>query len=455
MVTGSHIPFDRNGIKFNRSGGEVLKEDEAPILDAVARVRAREYARAPADSPFDDAGAFRTGRAPELPAPDEAAETRYRRRYLDAFPAGALEGLRIAFYEHSAVGRDLLPDLLEDLGADVVRVGRSDTFIPIDTEAISAERLAELQALADRVRAEHGSLDALVSTDGDSDRPMLLGMDEAGGVRFFGGDVLGAVVAEYVGADAIVVPVSANDAIDRHFEPRGVPVVRTRIGSPWVIAEMARTDADRIVGWEANGGFLVGSRLELEGGTLEPLPTRDAALPLLAALHAARRDGISLVELFGRLPARFSRAALLDQVPRPRSLAVLEAFGPGDPALRGVRWEEDGIVVVPREGPERPAAGTEAARLHELRRRLTAHLAPAGLGELRALDALDGLRLSVAGGEVAHVRPSGNAPQLRIYATADTPERARAIVEEGVREPDGLLRGLLAGAEARDGSGEG
>ena len=28
MVTGSHIPYDRNGIKFNLSNGEILKKDE-------------------------------------------------------------------------------------------------------------------------------------------------------------------------------------------------------------------------------------------------------------------------------------------------------------------------------------------------------------------------------------------------------------------------------------------
>ena len=40
MVTGSHIPFDRNGIKLNKSAGEVLKSDEAAIISAVERVRA-------------------------------------------------------------------------------------------------------------------------------------------------------------------------------------------------------------------------------------------------------------------------------------------------------------------------------------------------------------------------------------------------------------------------------
>ena len=40
MVTGSHIPFDRNGIKINKSVGEVLKSDEAGIT-GESRARAR------------------------------------------------------------------------------------------------------------------------------------------------------------------------------------------------------------------------------------------------------------------------------------------------------------------------------------------------------------------------------------------------------------------------------
>ena len=34
MVTGSHIPFDRNGIKFYRPDGEITKADEQAILSA-------------------------------------------------------------------------------------------------------------------------------------------------------------------------------------------------------------------------------------------------------------------------------------------------------------------------------------------------------------------------------------------------------------------------------------
>ena len=45
VVTGSHIPFDRNGIKFYRPDGEILKEDEA---DIVAR-QGIEYLYLPVD----------------------------------------------------------------------------------------------------------------------------------------------------------------------------------------------------------------------------------------------------------------------------------------------------------------------------------------------------------------------------------------------------------------------
>src|SRR5262249_47617289 len=133
MVTGSHIPFDRNGIKINKSAGELLKSDEPGVLAEITRVRAEEYSR---QSKFDARGMLKI--APELPPASDAAIERYRRRYLDAFPQ-ALNGWRVAFYEHSAVGRDLLPAILRELGAEVISVERSDTFVPIDTENISDE----------------------------------------------------------------------------------------------------------------------------------------------------------------------------------------------------------------------------------------------------------------------------------------------------------------------------
>ena len=99
MVTGSHIPFDRNGIKINKSAGEVLKSDEAGIIRAVERVRAEEYRRSLTATAFDACGMLK--RAPELPPLDGAAEAAYLRRYSDCFIRGGLSGMRILVYQHS------------------------------------------------------------------------------------------------------------------------------------------------------------------------------------------------------------------------------------------------------------------------------------------------------------------------------------------------------------------
>src|SRR5580698_3956106 len=56
MVTGSHIPFDRNGIKLSKSVGEILKSDEPRITQHVAQVRSEEYAQTAASSAFTPSG---------------------------------------------------------------------------------------------------------------------------------------------------------------------------------------------------------------------------------------------------------------------------------------------------------------------------------------------------------------------------------------------------------------
>lgn len=445
MVTGSHIPFDRNGIKFNKRSGEVLKSDEAPILAAVERVRCREYARARASSPFDDVGGYAPGRAAKVPEIRDEARHAYVRRLLDVVPGGALSGQRILVYEHSAVGRELLAEVLAALGAEVHAVGRSESFVPVDTEAISDESLRLLQSMADDARARLGRVDAIVSTDGDSDRPLLVGVEPHGRVRFFGGDQLGIVVASYLDADAIAVPVSATDAIERYFTARGVPVVRTRIGSPWVIAAMAELEGERKVGWEANGGFLTGSDITLERGTLRALPTRDAMLPIVAALHAARLAKCSLVELFAKLPPRFGQSALLDHVSAERSRALLARLGPDQASVRSLHFDAGVVTWTGHDGVRHPAEGPLAARSAELEAVIARHFGPErGFGALEEIDYLDGTRLRFAGGDVAHVRPSGNAPQLRIYALADSAERAARIVDMALQTPSGILPALLS-----------
>ena len=372
MVTGSHIPEDRNGIKYTRAQGEILKDDEAAIREQVVEVPRHL---------FDEAGNLREPVNLD-PETDEAVE-RYVRRYLDAFPPGFLEGRRIGLYEHSAVARDILYRLLTALGAEVVRLGRSDVFIPVDTEAIRPEDVD----LARRWAAEH-RLDALVSADGDSDRPLVA--DENG--KWFRGDVAGILTARLLGADVVVTPVSCNTAVERCGWFR--QVIRTRIGSPYVIAgmlEAARAGGGVVVGYEANGGFLTATPVRVDPGELAPLPTRDSAVVILGILLLAQRLGKSLSALRAMLPARFTASDRLKNFPTERSKARIDQL----------------------------IAGGPAAIEHALGGRF---------GRVRRVDTTDGLRLTFENGEIVHLRPSGNAPEFRCYTEADSEERAQEML---------------------------
>jgi len=361
MITGSHIPADRNGLKFYVRSGEITKEDEAAITAALGT-------------------APRTDTAPETLA-DPDCGARFVARYLQACGAGALGGRRIGLYSHSAVGRDLMAEILTGLGAEVVDLGRSDIFIPVDTEAVDPEVRAQI---ADWV-AEH-RLDALVSTDGDSDRPLLA--DETGAI--VPGDIMGQITAEALGAETVVTPISSNSGVTA----KGFAAVqRTRIGSPFVIAAMEAAGG-KVVGYEANGGFLLGFEAEGPKGSFAPLRTRDCVLPLVMALIAAGPGPLSA--RVAQEPPVVTLADRLQEVPQEASQPFVAALA-SDPEARATFLAALG--------------GSEAA-----------------------VDLTDGVRITLTDGRVVHVRPSGNAPELRLYVEAQDRAGAEALLQAGLAE---------------------
>jgi phosphomannomutase len=368
VVTGSHIPFDRNGLKFYRAEGEITKQDEALIRDAVVSV------------PLEI-------RLLNLSTVNQTARAAFVQRYLDFFGMQALNGMRVAVYEHSSVARDVLREILETLGATVISLGRTDTFVPIDTEAVRAEDVAQAKLWASEV-----GFDAILSTDGDGDRPLI--GDESG--RWFRGDVVGVLCAMYLKADTVVTPVSSNTALELCGAFKAI--TRTRIGSPYVIAGMEHAKGQTVVGFEANGGFLLGSDIHQDGRALLKLPTRDAVLPMLALLCMAREQGVALSTLSHLLPKRYTASDRLQSFANDKSAALIAQFN------------RDLTLAANRLAPD--------------------------AGEIVSVNTVDGLRLNFTNGDIVHLRPSGNAPELRCYAEADTAERAQALC-------DGALKRIL------------
>ncbi|WP_374550481.1 phosphomannomutase [Sphingobium yanoikuyae] len=376
MVTGSHIPDDRNGIKFNRADGEILKADEIAIRAQNVEIPDIFDAQGMLNEPI------------VLPALTDVSSS-YLARYVDFFGAKALEGMALGVYEHSAVGRDIFVQLVKELGGTVHRLGRSDCFIPVDTEAVRPED----HALAQQWSREL-NLDAILSSDGDSDRPLLA--DENG--NWIRGDILGILCARALGASAIATPVSCNSAVEsaQLFDA----IHRTRIGSPFVIEAMQALIHDGhavVCGYEANGGFLLGSAVTTDTTILAPLPTRDAALPMIATLVDAQRKNLPLSALQAELPARFTFSERLQNYPVAQSAALIEKLIQGEDI--------------------------------EILDRLTA-LFKEIAGVAKRFDLTDGLRIYFDNADIIHLRPSGNAPELRCYTECDTMERASSINDQ-------------------------
>lgn len=361
MITGSHIPSDRNGLKFYVPGGEISKADEAGILAALR------------DGHVPDGG---------LPMTDEAglAVDRYVERYVGLLPQGALTGLRVGVFEHSSVARDVLGQILRQAGAAVVGLGRTEDFVAVDTEAFGD---AVFEPLKGWIATQ--KLDAIVSSDGDGDRPLL--MDGTG--EFVRGDVLGLLAARMLGARTVVTPVTSNSALERtgFFET----VLRTKVGSPYVIATMEA--ADGVVGFEANGGTFVGNGIVVDGRALAPLPTRDAVLPLLCALGLAARRGVGVDAIVAELPLQYALADRLQDVAAENSGAFLR------------RLEDDRAFA-------------------------EAFFASRGIA---SVSTIDGLQFRTLSGDMVHFRASGNAPELRCYVEGSTLEVAWELLAWGMQ----------------------
>ncbi len=377
MVTGSHIPDDRNGIKFNTADGEILKPDEEGIRAQQVEVT---------QNSFSEDSSFKQQKL--LPKVNQAAENYYTQRFADFFPVDCLQGKKIGLYEHSSVSRDCFKTILENLGATVTSLGRSDTFISVDTEAIRPEDI-----LLAKQWAEQDGFDCIISTDGDGDRPLI--SDENG--NWLRGDIAGVLCARYLAVENIVTPVSSNSVVEKckYFNT----VVRTKIGSPYVIESMQQLSKQKlkgIVGYEANGGFLQQDPIKLNNKSLAPLPTRDAVIVPIAVMLLAEKLKMSISELLNTLPQRYTFSDRLKGFPTALSQQILAGMIQSD-------------------------LTTNLININSYFK---------NIAEAVSIDTTDGVRITFNNDDIVHLRASGNAPELRCYTEANSENQAKNINQQ-------------------------
>jgi phosphomannomutase len=116
--------------------------------------------------------------------------------------------------------------------------------------------------------------------------------------------------------------------------------------------------------------------------------TRDCLLPIIAPLAAAQAEGKTLSEVWDALPPVFTAADRLQGIETEKSKAFLAELSASPEARAAFLGQPD-----------------------------------------VALDETDGLRMTLAGGTVVHLRPSGNAPEFRCYAEGTDRVAAAELVK--------------------------
>jgi phosphomannomutase len=355
MITGSHIPNDRNGLKFYTPDGEINKNDEAAIL--LLLDFSSDFKIKPAAYPISN-----------------SAYLEYEARCLALLPPNILSGLRIGVYQHSSVARDLMVEILTKLGATVMAFASSNIFIPIDTEALSPQDLEFARFIVSEYK-----LDALISTDGDADRPLIA--DELG--AFLQGDIIGILTAQFWKAKVVVTPITSTSLVEKtgYF----TKTIRTKVGSPFVIEEMnlaQKLGHTHVIGFEANGGVLIGKTC----GSVPALITRDAMLPILSILAFSIVSQKTISQLVKIVPERFKQSARIETDLATGFLTLLE-----DPAFRELHFKD-----------------------------------------VADFNILDGVQIFFKNGDILHYRASGNAPELRCYCETETTKSALELLSWGL-----------------------
>lgn len=262
MISGSHIKPYLNGIKFFAFGEEILKEHEAQIERIWRGIKDLVPAKDFSDKFFDE---------------NRANDTYIE--YLLNSKKTEFPKWKVVVDPGCGAQSDVISFVLKQLIVDVIEINASvqQNFMSRDTEVEGD--FEELQKKVLEEKADFG-----VGYDSDGDRVVFI--DEKG--NFIPGDYSGALIAKESGRKQIVTPINSSQLIERI----GVKAIRTKVGSPYVVAAMKKNNIG--FGYEANGGCI-----------FEEMHSRDGGRTTIEMMNILAAAGKKLSELMKELPEYF------------------------------------------------------------------------------------------------------------------------------------------------------
>jgi phosphoglucosamine mutase len=304
MITASHNPFEDNGIKFFGPDGQKLSDEVETEIEALMAA-GLEQGLAPS------AG---IGRAKRI----DDSQARYIEFAKRTFPRNLrLEGLRIVIDCANGAAYKVAPEVLWELGADIVTLGVSPDGTNINLDCGSTAP----QAMCNRVREVRA--DFGIALDGDADRVVMA--DEKG--QIIDGDQILALIAKSwsksgeLKGGGVVGTVMSNAGLDRYLKTLGLTLGRSPVGDRYVLEEMAR------------GGFNVGGEQSGHIVMSDYGTTGDGLVAALQILAAVKRTGKTVSEVCRRFEpvpqllrnVRISGGKPLEDIQVQKAIADAEA----------------------------------------------------------------------------------------------------------------------------------
>ena len=309
MLSASHNPYCDNGIKFFGPDGFKLSDHAELAIERSLGEDLSKLLVAPK----------RLGRARRL----DDVIGRYTEHVKRTFPRGfSLEGLRVVVDCANGAAYKAAPEILWELGADVISIGVDPDGFNINQGCGSTDtNFMQTQVLANKA-------DIGLALDGDADR--LIVCDDQGAL--IDGDQIMALIADHwleggeLKGSTVVATVMSNMGFEKYLNSKGIALLRTKVGDRYVVEEMRRGGFN--LGGEQSGHIVLGDYATTGDGLV-------AALQVLAILVAKARKASDLCHSFEPLPQRLVNVPINGGKPLENH-RVQEAIRNGEVQLKGL-----------------------------------------------------------------------------------------------------------------------
>lgn len=267
VISASHNPVEYNGIKFfNENGFKLADEIEEEIENYILG---------------DQEISFRPikGEIGKVIVEDNGYKDYIA--YLKSTIDNDLSGLKIAVDCGNGAVYKIAPELLKELGAEIVVISDEPNGVNINVECGSTNP-SLVQSLVRESKADIG-----LSFDGDADR--LIAVDEKGNI--IDGDHIIAICGTYLHEhnklknNAVVGTIMTNIGLDIYLKSKGINIVKTKVGDRYVLEEMLKSGY--VLGGEQSGHIIF----------LEHSTTGDGLLTALQLINVMKETGKKASEL--------------------------------------------------------------------------------------------------------------------------------------------------------------